>query len=431
MSTTQIPLAQRPVTELQALEAKLTRDLTLAAGNKMALDLSRGKPAADQLDLSNGLEDAIAGDFLAADGTDVRNYGGLRGLPEARALGAEIMDLPTANVMAAGNSSLSLMHLVVSSALSKGLWDDQRAWRNAAECKILTPVPGYDRHFVLTDALGITMINIDMTDSGPDMAQARELAAADPDIKGIWCVPKYSNPTGCIYSDDTVQAMAQLPKQAAADDFVVLWDNAYAVHDLEFPATKLAPIYAAAEGHETTDHIVQFASTSKITFAGAGISFMGASDLVLRTIESQVRFMTVGQDKLNQLRHTRFLGNRLEDHMRAHAALLKPKFDLVQDTLATELGGLDIATWTQPKGGYFVSLDVRPGLAAEIVDLARDIGLTLTPAGATYPHGDDPHDRNVRIAPTYAEIADLTVAMQILTLCVKLASVRQLISSSA
>jgi len=431
MSTTQIPLAQRPVTELQALEAKLTRDFTLAAGNKMALDLSRGKPAADQLDLSNGLEDAIAGDFLAADGTDVRNYGGLRGLPEARALGAEIMDLPSANVMAAGNSSLSLMHLVVSTALSKGLWDDQRAWRNAAECKILTPVPGYDRHFVLTDALGITMINIDMTDSGPDMAQARELAAADPDIKGIWCVPKYSNPTGCIYSDDTVQAMAQLPKQAAADDFVVLWDNAYAVHDLEFPATKLAPIYAAADGHETTDHIVQFASTSKITFAGAGISFMGASDLVLRTIESQVRFMTVGQDKLNQLRHTRFLGNRLEDHMRAHAALLKPKFDLVQDTLATELGGLDIATWTQPKGGYFVSLDVRPGLAAEIVDLARDIGLTLTPAGATYPHGDDPHDRNVRIAPTYAEIADLTVAMQILTLCVKLASVRQLISSSA
>ena len=429
MKQSENALEELSAADLSALEAELSREFAYAAANKMSLDLSRGKPAADQLDLSNGLEDAIAGDFKTADGTDVRNYGGLRGIPEARALGGELMSMPAANVMAAGNSSLSLMHLVLSTALTPGLWGDARAWGNTTTPKVLTPVPGYDRHFVLSDALGLEMLNVHMTESGPDMEQARALAAADPDIKGIWCVPKYSNPTGCVYSESTVEAMARLPLDAAADDFVVLWDNAYAVHDLEFPGVPLAALFTAAEAEGTGDHMVQFASTSKITFAGAGISFLGASDRVLATLESQLQFMTVGHDKLNQLRHTRFLANRLEDHMRAHAALLKPKFDLVEQTLATELGTLGIASWTQPKGGYFVSLDVLPGLATQIVELAHEVGLTLTPAGATYPHGDDPDDRNVRIAPTFAAIADLTVAMQILTLCVKLASVRQLISA--
>lgn len=394
----------------------------LVSGNLLSMDLSRGKPAADQLALSDALESAIDGDYRAKDGTDVRNYGGLRGLPEARALGAELLETPAAHVIAGGNSSLALMHLVVRTALDKGLWQDERAWAKADAPTLITPVPGYDRHFTLTAALGINMLNVEMTDEGPNMDQVSSLIADDPNIKGIWNVPKYSNPTGCTYSDATVAQIAALPNNAAADDFVVLWDNAYAVHDLEFPGAKLASIYDASVALGTQDHVAQFASTSKVTFAGAGIAFIGSGPAVLESLEKELQHMTIGPDKVNQLRHSRFLTGRIEDHMRAHAQLLKPKFEVVLDTLERELGHLGVAQWTRPRGGYFVSLDVGPGLAKKVIQLAGDVGLTLTPAGATFPHGEDPEDRNVRIAPTFAALDELTEAMLILTLCIKLAT---------
>lgn len=409
---------------LSSLRQALRKDYDLVAGNKIALDLSRGKPAADQLALSEGLEDTINGNYRAKDGTDVRNYGGLRGLPEARELGAELLGVPSESVIAGGNSSLNLMHLVTHTAMHKGLWGDERRWQTNKSPSLIAPVPGYDRHYVLSEALGLDLHTVNMTADGPNLDEVRR-AVEDPSIKGIWCVPKYANPTGCIYSQDTVEALAELPKVAAADDFVVLWDNAYAVHDLEFPMQTLASIEKAAIGHGTQDHIVQFASTSKITFAGGGVAFIASSERVLATLESQLAFMTIGPDKVNQLRHVRFLQGRIDEHMQAHAALLKPKFDLVLATLKEELGGLDIADWTQPNGGYFVSLDLQPGLAREVINLAEQVGLTLTPAGATFPHNDDPEDKNVRIAPTFAELSDLSAAMQILTLCVKLATVEQ------
>ena len=316
------------------------------------------------------------------------------------------------------------MHLVAHTALTTGLWGDQRCWGKTNSPSLIAPVPGYDRHYVLSEALGIDLHTVNMTDDGPNLEEVRA-AVADPNVKGIWCVPKYNNPTGCIYSEATVDALAELPKIAAADDFVVLWDNAYAVHDLEFPMSELKSIHAAAKHHGTEDHVVQFASTSKITFAGGGVAFLASSERVLSTLESHLEYMTIGPDKVNQLRHARFLQGNLVEHMQAHAALLKPKFEVVLATLESELGDLDIAVWTQPVGGYFVSLDLQPGLAREVVSLAEQVGLTLTPAGATFPHNEDPEDRNVRIAPTFAELSDLKAAMQILTLCVKLATVEQ------
>jgi DNA-binding transcriptional MocR family regulator len=376
------------------------------------------------------MEDTIGGDYRAADGTDTRNYGNLKGLLQARELGAELMGVPAEFVYAIGNSSLFLMHLATATALSHGLWNDRRRWDTTAAPKVLTPVPGYDRHFTLCESLGIGMVNIDINADGPDIEQAFKLVAGDDSIKGIWCVPKYSNPTGCTYSPDVVEAMALLPKQAAADDFVVFWDNAYAVHDLSFPGDTLASIHEAAERLGTQDHIVQFASTSKVTFAGAGVAFMAASPLVLDVMHDRMSAFMIGPDKINQLRHARFLKGRLEDHMRAHAKLLRPKFDIVEQTLSSELGPLDIATWTRPNGGYFVSLDLQPGLAKLVVEMASKVGLTLTPAGATFPNGADPLDRNVRIAPTFATLDELKAAMQTLTVCVKLASVRKLTASS-
>ncbi len=419
-------LADMSETDRATLHGQLNEEYKRVAGNRLSLDLSRGKPAADQLSLSNGLDDMICGDYHAADGTDVRNYGGLRGLPEARALGAELLDVPAEQVIAGGNSSLSLMHLVVSTALNHGLWQDSRAWHQAGRPTLLAPVPGYDRHFALTEALGIDMINVSMTDEGPDVDEIRTLVKHDENIKGIWCVPKYSNPTGCVYSDAVVDALARIPAEAASDDFVVLWDNAYAVHDLDFPTTQLASIFDASQMHGTEDHIVQFASTSKITFSGAGVAFVASGSRVLAALEDQLQTMTIGPDKVNQLRHSRFLGGRINDHMRAHAEILAPKFKVVLDTLQSELGDLKIAHWTRPKGGYFVSLDVGDHLATRVVDLAREVGLTLTPAGATFPGQQDPNDRNVRIAPTFASIEDLTDAMQVLTLCIKLATLEKI-----
>ncbi len=418
-------LTELELQHLQDLEATLTADLELARGNRIKLDLTRGKPAPDQLALSDPMETVLAGDFLAADGTDSRNYGGLRGLPEARALGAELLDVEPQQVICWGNSSLTLMHLAADTALRFGLWGDERRWSRTPSPKLLAPVPGYDRHFTLTESLGVALVSVPMTDDGPDMDRVEALAREDASIKGIWCVPKYSNPSGCIYSDSVVERLARLPGGAAADDFVVLWDNAYTVHDLEFPPPKLASLMALATAAGTADHAVLFGSTSKITYAGSGLGFVSATETVLGALEKRLSAFSIGPDKVNQLRHARFLGDgKLAAHMQRHAALIKPKFDAVAAALQQGLGDLDVATWTTPRGGYFVSLDTRPGLAGKVAGLAAGVGLSLTPPGATFPYGRDPNDCNLRIAPTFAKLDDVKVAMQILVLCVKLASVQ-------
>ncbi len=419
------------VDALRALETEVTEELALQRGNRMKLDLTRGKPAGEQLDLSSAMDETLAGNYLAADGTDSRNYGGLRGLPEARALGADLLGIDPESVICWGNSSLTLMYLVADAALRLGLWGDHRRWNRSVRPRMLAPVPGYDRHFGVSDALGIELIGVSMTDQGPNMDQVEALVSEDPDIKGIWCVPKYSNPTGCIYADDVVGRMARLAALAAADDFVVFWDNAYAVHDFEFPRSPLAPILELARDAGTEDHIALFTSTSKITYAGGGLGFFAASDRVLANMEAHLSTFSIGPDKVSQLRHARFLNGRLEAHMAGHAELIKPKFELVEEALASELAKLEIASWTTPKGGYFVSLDTRPGLATRVAELAREAGLSLTPPGSTFPGGIDPEDRNLRIAPTFASLDDLRAAMQLLVLCVKLASVKDELAARA
>ncbi|MCZ6657324.1 MAG: aminotransferase class I/II-fold pyridoxal phosphate-dependent enzyme [Gammaproteobacteria bacterium] len=424
-----VTIQERPHAELRILATELRRDLELQQANRLSLDLTRGKPAPDQLDLSRDLDTAVD-TYIGEDGVDARNYGTLRGVIEARKLGAQLMGVDPERVFTIGNSSLFLMYMVAATAYNQGLWGDDRRWTNRKKIKVLTPVPGYDRHFTICESLNVEMVNVAMTEFGPDMERVLELTASDASIKGIWCVPKYSNPTGCIYSDATVAAMAELPNSAAADDFVVFWDNAYAMHDFEFPAARLANLYSHAERMGTEDHVALFASTSKITYASGGLGFFAGSERVLATLERALSIMLIGPDKISQLRHARFLNGRVEQHMAQHAKLLRPKFELVNDVLERELGGLGIATWTKPRGGYFVSMDVLPGTANRIVALAQATGLTLTPAGATFPYGRDPQDQNIRIAPTFATLADLKVAMHVLVQCVKLVCIEQEIAAT-
>jgi aspartate/methionine/tyrosine aminotransferase len=408
---------------LAAMESDLTHELDLQRGNRLALDLTRGKPAADQLELSAGLNDALAGNYIAADGTDSRNYGALTGLREAKALGAQIMDTAADQIICWGNSSLTLMRMCVDIAMNHGLWGDARSWSRAALPKMITPVPGYDRHFTICESAGIEMINVEMSAEGPDMQAVTRLVSEDPDIKGIWCVPKYSNPTGCIYSPQCVEQMANLPALAAADDFVVFWDNAYAVHDFNRPGQPLSSIMQFASRSETQDHVIMFASTSKITYPSGGLAFLASGPGVLKAVEQHLSTSSIGPDKVNQLRHARFLSGRLGQHMTQHAALIKPKFELVEEALSNGLSGLNIATWTRPEGGYFVSVDTRPGLAIRIGELSASVGLKITKPGATFPYGKDPQDSNLRIAPTFASVEELKIAMHVLVLCIKLASV--------
>ena len=391
-------------------------------GANLALDLTRGKPAADQLDLSNALDGILAGDFRAEDGTDARNYGNLRGLPEARALGARLLDVEPDEVMAGGNASLTIMFFVLDAAMNAGLGD--APWRDSGPAKAICPVPGYDRHFAVAEAVGLDLVSVPMTDDGPDMDVVEDLVATDPAMRCIWCVPKYSNPTGCIYSPEVVRRLAALPGKAAGS-FLVLWDNAYAVHDFRFPPRPLTPILPSAKAAGTADSIAMFASTSKVTFSGGGIAFLGGSEKFLAAMDARLSTYMIGPDKVNQLRHVRFLGARLEEHMRAHAELARPKFEAVQRGLERGLAGTGLATWTKPAGGYFVSVDTVPGLAKSVVALAADLGVALTPAGATFPHGKDPEDRNIRLAPTFATLKEVEAGVDVFTLCVRLAAARQ------
>jgi aspartate/methionine/tyrosine aminotransferase len=425
------PLSTYTDAELRGRVHELSARLDQLQAARLALDLTRGKPAPEQLDLSRELDGILGGDYRLADGSDARNYGSLLGIPEARALGAAMLDTDPARVIAGGNSSLSLMYLVVETALRVGLWGKGSSWLAEAttaggRVKMLCPVPGYDRHFTICDSLGIEMINVPMTEAGPAMDEVERLVAADPMIKAIWCVPKYSNPTGCVYSDAVTQRLARLPKRAGPH-FLLLWDNAYAVHDLEFPAPRLQSLVPLLAAEQTADHAVLFTSTSKITFAGAGVAFMASSASVVKALEQHMSAMTIGPDKVNQLRHVRFLAGRLEAHMRRHAELIRPKFAAVLERLDSTLAGLGVAEWTRPKGGYFISFNTLPGIAKRVVARARAAGVTLTPAGATFPHGADPDDRNIRIAPTFPSLADVEAATDVFTLCVELESIEKIL----
>jgi aspartate/methionine/tyrosine aminotransferase len=432
MTVAKQPLSARSTQQLQARARELAARLDQLKAAGLSLDLTRGKPATDQLDLSNALDGILHGDYRLADGTDARNYGGLFGIPEARALGASLLDTTPDCVIAGGNSSLSLMQLVVDTALRIGLCGTGSAWhveaqRAGARVKFVCPVPGYDRHFAICESLGIEMLTVPMTEHGPDMDALETLLATDPLIKGIWCVPKYSNPTGCVYSDAVVQRIARLPLRAGRH-FLVMWDNAYAVHDLESPGPRLASLAPLLNAAGTQDNAVQFTSTSKITFAGAGVAFLAGSPAVVKSLTQHMSSMTIGPDKVNQLRHVRFLDGRVAAHMQRHAELIRPKFHAVLERLEQSLGNLGVATWTRPAGGYFISLDTLPGLAKRVVARARSIGVTLTPAGATFPYGADPNDCNIRIAPTFPRFADVEAATDVLTLCVELESIEQILA---
>lgn len=418
-------LDQATQEQLRQWESELADEYETIVKQNLKLDLTRGKPSADQLDLSDALDGILKGDYTAADGTDTRNYGGLDGLPEAKELGANLMGVSADNVLVGGNSSLTLMFQMMLTAHQFGLTGPDSAWKNDGDVKFLCPVPGYDRHHTVCEQLGITMIPVPMTDTGPDMDKVEELIKDEPRIQGMWCVPKYSNPTGVVYSDETVERIAALGK-IAGPNFRVFWDNAYAVHDLVDNPPELACVMKACETFGTQDSVIQFASTSKITFAGSGVAFVSASPANLKGFKQFLGTCTIGPDKVNQIRHSRFLPDRkaLMAHMKKHAELLKPRFAAVLDALDKAFGDTDLGQWQEPKGGYFVSFDTRAGCAKETVRLASEAGVKLTPAGATFPYGDDPEDRNIRIAPSVPSVDEVKAAMKVFVTCVKLASVR-------
>ncbi|QFT56091.1 aminotransferase class I/II-fold pyridoxal phosphate-dependent enzyme [Microbulbifer sp. THAF38] len=412
------------IDQLAEWEKELSTHYERIRQHELNLDITRGKPSTEQLNLSDKLDGILCSDYRAAGGTDSRNYGGLIGLTCARELGADMLQVPTEEVIAGGNSSLTLMYHAVLTGYLFG-FAGNTPWRELKAPKFLCPVPGYDRHFTICEQLGIGMINIPMNAQGPDMDLVEKHIREDNEIIGIWCVPKYSNPNGVTYSDETVERLAQLG-QIANPGFRIFWDNAYAVHDLGH-YVSLASIRAAALENDTVDSVLQFASTSKVTHAGAGVAFVSASSANLQSLQQQMQAMTIGPDKVNQLRHSRFFTEftTLKEHMRKHANILKPKFDCVLEHLHKGLGDTDLGQWEKPEGGYFVSFNTRPGCAKAVVKLAAEAGVKLTPAGATFPYGKDPEDSNIRIAPSFPPLEELDTAMSVFVLCVKLASVRQ------
>ncbi len=395
---------------------------------KLNLDLTRGKPSIEQVALSDALDGILKGDYRLADGSDSRNYGGLDGIPEAKALAAELLEVDSSQVLIGGNSSLNLMYQYLDFAMNHGLDGKDSAWKHTG-AKFICPVPGYDRHFSVCEALGIEMIAVPMTGNGPDMDKVEALVSSDSSIKGMWCVPKYSNPSGETYSAETVERIAALSAKAG-EHFRIMWDNAYLIHDLSDQPDSLMNIMAACAKQNSQDSVFVTASTSKITFAGAGMSFAASSVANLKAFKAYLSAMTIGPDKINQLRHVRFFGdlNGVKAHMQKHAALIAPKFAKSLECLEP-LADKGIATWSRPRGGYFISFDSHLGLAAEIIQLTGEAGVKLTPAGATAPYGKDPENKNLRLAPTYPSLAEVEQAMQIFALCAELASVRKLLEA--
>ncbi len=393
----------------------------------LKLDMSRGKPSAEQLDLAMGLLNALDKESVMAaeNGLDVRNYGGLDGIPEAKRLLAGMMDAKEEQVIVYGNSSLNIMYDTVSRGMVFG-YLGETPWCKLDKVKFLCPVPGYDRHFAVTEHFGIEMINVPMSEDGPDMDMVEELVSEDEAIKGIWCVPKYSNPQGVVYSDDTVRRMANL--KPAAKDFRIFWDNAYAVHHLYGAENgKILNILEECEKAGNPDMVFEFASTSKVSFAGGGIAGMASSQANLADAKKSMTIQTIGHDKVNQLRHAKFFKDidGIMEHMEKHATLLRPRFELVLDTLEQELEGLEAGNWISPKGGYFITFEAVEGCATRIVELAKQAGVVMTPAGAPYPYGKDPKDSIIRIAPSYPTLEDLGLAAKVFVVCVKLATVEK------
>ena len=423
--------------ELLAQHELQQRNYVELQAKRLTLDLTRGKPSPAQLDLSNALL-SLPGDgpdsYRDGDGTDTRNYGGLHGLPELRAIFGELLGIPVPNLIAGNNASLELMHDVVVFSLLHGGVDSPRPWidelRDGPGVKFLCPAPGYDRHFAITESLGIEMIPVPLRDDGPDVDLVEELVAADPAIKGMWCVPVYANPTGTTYSWETVRRLVQM--DTAASDFRLMWDNAYAVHTLTHEFVKQVDVLGLAAAANHANRPLVFASTSKITFAGAGVSFLGGSLGNIAWYLQHAAKQTIGPDKVNQLRHLRFFGDAdgVRLHMQRHQELLAPKFALVLEILEDRLGDAKIASWTEPKGGYFVSLDVLPGTAKRTVALAKDAGIAVTEAGASFPYRKDPDDKNIRIAPTFPSTSDLRAAIDGLATCALLSATESLLADT-
>lgn len=407
--------------ELQAEKAELEKRYNDFKAKGLKLDMSRGKPGSDQLDLSKGLNDVA--DYTE-NGVDLRNYGMMDGTPACKKLFADLMQVKPENVIVGPNASLTLMFDYISQCFTHGAGDTP--WCKLDSVKFLCPVPGYDRHFTILEHFGIEMINIDMKADGPDM-DAIDEAVKDPSVKGMFCVPKYSNPQGITFSDDVVRRIAAL--KPAAKDFRIIWDNAYMVHDFVDDGDKLLNIFDVLPENGNEDMVIEVCSTSKITFPGAGVSALAASDNNIKAIKKRLNAQTISYDKMNQHRHVEFFKNvdGILAHMKKHAAILKPKFDMVIKHLNNELAGLGIASWTEPKGGYFISLDVMDGCAKRVGELCKEAGVVLTTIGATYPYGKDPNNRNIRIAPSYPPTEELDIAAELMCICVRLASVEKLL----
>ncbi len=417
--------------ELLALKAPLKEKYKEYQAKNLSLNMARGKPCAEQLDLSMGMMDVLnsSSDLTCDDGTDCRNYGVLDGIKEAQELLADMMEVPADHIIIYGNSSLNVMYDTISRSMTHGVMGST-PWCKLDKVKFLCPVPGYDRHFKITEYFGIEMINVPMTPEGPDMDMVEKLVSEDEAIKGIWCVPKYSNPQGYSYSDLTVRRFARL--KPAAKDFRIYWDNAYTIHHLyDDKQDNIIEILAECKRAGNPDLVYKFASTSKISFPGSGIAALASSNNNLEDIKEQLTVQTIGHDKVNQLRHVRFFKDihGMIEHMRKHADILRPKFEAVEEILERELGGLGIGEWTKPRGGYFISFDSLDGCAADIVARCKKAGVIMTPAGATYPYGKDPHDSNIRIAPSYPPLDDLKTATELFALSVKLSSIEKLLKA--
>jgi len=415
--------------ELEQLKAELQAKYKEFQKKGLKLDMSRGKPSKEQLDLSMGMMDVLnsSTELVCEEGTDCRNYGILEGIKEARELLGQISEVPAKNIIIYGNSSLNIMYDTISRSFTHGVMGNT-PWHKLDHVKFLCPVPGYDRHFAITETFGIEMIPVPMTLDGPDMDMIERYVSEDAAIKGIWCVPKYSNPQGITYSDETVRRFANL--KPAAPDFRLYWDNAYSVHHL-YPDNQAfcLEILAECEKAGNPDLVYKFTSTSKISFPGSGVAAIAASENNLADIKKQLKLQTIGHDKLNQLRHVRFFKdlNGVHEHMMKHADIMRPKFEAVEEVLDRELGGLGIGSYIKPLGGYFISFDAMDGCAKAIVKMAKEAGVVMTDAGATYPYGLDPHDSNIRIAPSFPSPEDLALATDLFVLCVKLVSISKIL----